>query len=165
MARIDANLTQVLESVVARLHDQLEDARGNNCYLSLDPEMIVNGRPGDFFYVVTPLDGNFDAANMAGGGQLQATVDTTFAVTIHSIRRKDRPGESSEFLNHDSTGIISRGTDVLQALVAHDVQDLDGDEVGYEPIMPISYNIGQTGDGSSGWMQFAFSVAFDWELS
>tara|TARA_B110000285_G_scaffold224005_1_gene280258 strand:+ start:465 stop:962 length:498 start_codon:yes stop_codon:yes gene_type:complete len=165
MARIDASLTQVLESVVARLHDQIDTARGSNCYLSLDPDMIVNGRPGDHFFIVTPLDGNFDDAFIAGGGQQQATVDSTFTVTIHSVRKKDRAGESSEFLNSETTGIITLGTDVLQALVSHDLVDLGGDEVGFEPISPISYNVGQKGDGTSGWLQIAFNVLFDWDLS
>lgn len=165
MARIDKDLTGILESVRKRLTSKLHDANSPNCFIALDPLELYNGRPGDFFYVVSPFSGTFDEGLIDGGGLNQVADEASIAITIHSIQNLDRPDEDAIFLNHADLGLLGRFKEVLRIMVAADLTDDEGNEITFEPVMPKSYSIGrERGENPTGWIQLVMKVKFDWDL-
>lgn len=166
MSRIDASLDVILDAVRDRLAANIADATDPNCFVSMDPLELYNGRPGDFYYVVSPFGGKFDEGLIDGGGQNQVTDESTIAITIHSIQNLDRPDEDQLFLSDRNLGLLPRFRQVLKVMTAADLQDKAGNEITFEPIIPRGYEIGrERGENPTGWIQLVLKVTFDWNLS
>lgn len=159
-----AKYDSVLTAVVARLIDQLDDAGGANCYLSLDPDSLAP-TAADFVYVVSPSPSfRFDESEFVGGEQAHCTVQTTIVVTIHSIAQNDEVGRDIEFLTNRSRGILERWRRVCNVLGGYDPTNEAGDNMLAQPLSPIDSSIAKH-DRAHGSIQTSFRCLFDLDLT
>ena len=166
MARNETTLAEVLQRVVARLISQVADATSSTCYISLDPDSLPVGNPGEFVYVVTPApSGSFDESYQVGGGQDQCSVAWPIVVTIHSTVAQDEEGRDAQFLNDSTLGIVVKTTAVFKAMVVHDLQDGSTNEILNQMIHVSDAAVDRNRSKRVGSMQLGFGVEFDWNLS
>ncbi len=166
MARSDSTLDEVLTQVVARLIDQLDDATTSTCYMSLDPDRLPAGNPGDFIYVVTPFPSGTFPWGQDGGGPNQVVCQWPVVVTIHNTAINDEVGREEEWITNTDRGVVIKSTLVLKALVTHDLQDVAAEnEILAQPIQVFDGAIDKVQTKRRGSIQFAFLILFDWDLS
>lgn len=152
----------ILTAIVTRLRSQLGlDAA--TCFLSLNPDNTPNPNPGTFFLVVSPMAGDFDEGNFAGGATQQATIQAGVIVRVYSPVQVDEPHHDTEWLTNTTLGIIERMRLVLKALAGHDLEN-NGEGILSQPIFPQSQTFGRF-DRSLGYGELTFTVLFDWNLS
>lgn len=166
MARNASTLDEILLRVVARLIDQITDATASTCYLSLDPDTLPAPNPGEIVYVVSPApSGQFDEADVDGGGTELSVVYWPLVITIHNTAINDETGHDTEFLTNATRGVVGKTTDVLKALVAHDLQDASSNEILAQPLIPSSADVERVRATRRGSIQLAFTMKILWDLS
>lgn len=164
MARNLGKLKTILEKIVARLIDQIENATAANCYLSVNPDALPAPGPGGIVYIVSPTSGTFDEAYYEGGGREQLFAKGGIVVKIHSPLQLDQPGHDLAFLTHESQGIIDRATDVISALSDWSPEDASSNAQTRDPLYPHSYAFTRASK-SLGGCEIVFNCNFDWDVS
>lgn len=163
MPRVDSRLDTILNAIVARLIDEVEDADEASCFLAIETDQLAPSADG-FVVLVSPQSGQFDEGALDGGGQVMATDYFEFSVTVYSTTMLDDSYRDNKALTDAALGLVQRHRDVLQALTAHDLLNTDDENVLRDPILPRGYEFGRSGRGLC-FVRQVFRLAFDWDLT
>ena len=166
MARIATTLDKILLKVIDRMIEVVDSANPGNTYLSLQHEMDTPPSSSDVLYEISPaMTFRFEPGEFAGGGHHTLHTTTHILVTPHIIIDADPTGKDTLFLTHATRGACMRITDVLRALTEYDPENDDGDQILAEPMRPLEGQIPPKRDRTSGLVDIAFEVQFDWDIS
>lgn len=165
MARDRAKFDEVMLAIVARLIDQVDGARAENCYLSLNPEDTPSPNPGTFVFVVSPpMAGNFDEGMIDGGGAQQATNLGDLRIGIHSPVQLDETNRDTQFLTNSTLGILETWRQVVKALTPWSPGDAESDPMTRDPLIPSGFVIRRK-NRSIGMVVQNFRLTFDLDLT
>lgn len=180
MARVDVDQADVVLSVVQRLRDELDEYGLNErtCFMvvnAADPPPHIVASEDNWFVVVSPGPGQFDAGLFFGGGAEQTMEAFTIVCGIYSRILTDEAGHDLEALTREARGILRLKRLVLQALADSDLQ-IGGNEFQRETWRPVSasqpMHIGLLGPGGNNLeggttmtqLLLSFQSGFDWDL-
>lgn len=165
MSRIATTLATILDRVVARLRDDIDDCGAANCYVSADPDSLPASNPAEFIYVVSPgPTGRFPEGYFDGGAANQAVVETVIVVTVHCVSQNDEPGRDHEFFTNQQRGVIAKGNLVIKSLGGHDLVDELDNNILAQPFFPADYAL-ERRKRERGSMQLGFTCIFDWSFA
>lgn len=165
MARGAGKFDDILLSVKRRLIAEVQGANDATCYLCLNPDDTPSPNPGSFFYVISPLSGQFLQGYLDGGGEAQATVDAGVLVRVYSPVMLDQPKRDTVFLTHATRGILERARIVLMALTNWSPMDeAEENELTRDPLIPSGFDIAKH-QKSLGYIDVGFRLLFDWDLA
>ena len=165
MARVNTTPSDVLESFVLQLREQLALPE-SNCYEVLDPSYVDLPPGGGTFVTVSAGEGDFDGGMQVGGGTNQVCESMHVVVTFYTQIHLDPTNASKETLRGHSQSLFALKRDVLKALCSVDLQDADEDTFLREliPVRSASrpeYDITQ----QLAYMSLTFVAEFDWDLT
>jgi hypothetical protein len=154
---------EILNAVVERIRSQVPELNNaGRCFLALNPQKAQSPTTGDFFCVVAPASGVFQREFFEGGGQQQATVESTITATIFSTSQLDPALRDAIFLTGTTRGIFKVATKLLKALADWSPQ-ISEREMTRDPLVPLRYSIARS-DRGLGSIELEFKVTFDWNL-
>lgn len=180
MARVDVDQADVVLSVVEHLRTELGE-RGLNertCFMVVDagdPPPHIVASEDNWFVVVSPGPGQFDAGLFFGGGAEQTMEAFTIVCGIYSRILTDEAGHDVEALTRDARGILRLKKWVLEALADTDLQ-IGGNEFQRETWRPVAAgqprHVGLTAPGGREMeggttmtqLLLSFQTGFDWDL-
>jgi len=136
MARIATSWENILLRVKLRLISQISEAKQSTCIISDNPDDLPPKPGGKFFFIVSPPPSYAFTEQWEGGEDEQAQVHTTIVVTVHSTAQMDAVGRAEQIFTHASRGLFPMSTKVLKAMLGHDLEDANGDNILNEPIHP-----------------------------
>lgn len=156
----------VLEAVVARLRDQVQELRNESvCYVSDFPQPPQNVQH-NFYASISPTDGQFDEGEQIGAGSETLIEQTGVVVTCYSRMKLDRTGKATHLLFHEDRGLLAIKKEILAALASHRLLDSDGNEL-LVAYMHASQSSAPRYDPEAkmGVMALHFHTDFQWDLS
>lgn len=163
--RIPSTLDQILLATINRLIDKIASANPGNTYLSLQHEDDLPPNASDVAYEVSPsMNFRFVPGEFTGGGHNMIHTLTHILVTPHIIIDKDQEGRDTYFLTHAARGACKRLTDILRALSAFEPLNDDGEYLLAQPMRPLEGQIPPKRDRTSGLVDIAFEIEFDWDI-
>lgn len=169
-----ATQKQILDAIVERLRDKVDDLGDTNCFAS-DQRQPVSWPPDHHAVTVSVGGGRFPEPFYASAGALTLCEQTTVAVTVWLHMDLDRSGRVEEALLSECGLISDWKPDILRALLI--TEDDDGNPIPWHPVgedglgllrnmlAPLSCSDVFT-DAAGEWigMTLTFGVDFDWRL-
>jgi len=166
MTRIDTTPDVILTRIVARLRAVLE-LPAHLCYETLEPLVdppIIKG--GDYLLTVSPGNGRFDEGMQIGGGAEQLMEQTSVVVTAYAKIALDPGDKATQILHAVNRGMLPIKKLILAALVGHDLEDADGNQLLRQFLYALQsfkpqYNL----ESKIAMIAVGCGVDFDWDLS
>jgi len=162
-----ATQKQILQAVVDRLIDYVDDYNTQNCFVSDQavPSHFMGGRD---FCTVSPGSGRFPTEFFTGAGTNSLVEDATIVITPGMVRRLDKPHKKDLVIVDLADSLVERKRQVLAAMVldawepAIGTQPLTRDML--SPVSATAPGDVRVGETEMIALQLTFSTVFDWLL-
>jgi len=168
MTREYATEEQILESIVERLRDKIDEWSGDSVMLTDHPQPL-KVPPSDTFCTVSAGDGTFPPEMFQGGGDLTCTEVCNIIVAPYSQHDLDSIDSLEHALLKAERGVLSRyKRQILKMLLKDWEPTYNGNEL-LRSMMRPAYSTKPEVLTVPGGMSFVtislvFEVEFDWEL-
>lgn len=170
MARNFGTEPEIIDAVIAKIvADSLVAFPTAPVFTTANTRLCMDwDRPpmtsGAISCVVGPGDGNFEEDSLIGGGQQQATFDSSLIVAVYTPIRTDLSGFHNEILKEAKRGLWPLWKMILQSLVDFSPND----ETNYftrDPLYPTQRLWVKTMESKYFGFQQYFTVKYDVDLS
>lgn len=154
----------VLQAIVDRLIESIDDQNEATCYLSQWPERPPT-MPADFVLTVSAGEGRYDAEAYTGGGQETVFEQSIVIVSIFARRELDEIGHDEQLLIHTTLGLMGKKREVLKALAQWDLRNPSGVRLLIDQIKPLQAEAPGHVDRSAADLAMSFGCDFHWDLT
>jgi len=162
MARAPSSQADVLNAVVSRLLESIEELTTAMCMVTFDPEPPPGISKG-VFLLISPMEGTFDSEVFTGSAQHVVIEQTGIVVTTY-LTYKGRAGVHDGDLLDPRRGLLEWKRRILRALAGHDL-GAGRDEPLTTLLEPLQSGRPElSADGRHVSLMITFSTDIHWEL-